>query len=73
MNSRPPGKIEEQLPDPWSQFINTRIQLIEEEKTPDSSPSTSRASSQFEVTQKQIEKGNALEYHPLSPEHTSVN
>lgn len=72
MNSRPPGKIEEQLADPWSQFVNTRIQLTEQEKTPDSSPNTFRASSQFE-SHNQIEKGNALEYHPLSPEHTSVN
>lgn len=68
MNSRPPGHSEEQLPDPWSQFLCNRIipgniNII----TPEMSPVVSRAND-LEIGLEASEFGNTLEYHPLSPD-----
>lgn len=72
-NSRPPGKVE-QLPDPWCRFINRRMQIATQENVIDSSPSTIRSFLETpESNRKNSEDGNNLEYHPLSPDHTSVN
>ncbi|KRT81734.1 hypothetical protein AMK59_5774 [Oryctes borbonicus] len=61
-NSRRANQSDDQLPDPWSQFISTKIQYSEDD-TPEASPSTSSADLSLESTD-----GNTLTYHPLSPE-----
>lgn len=68
MNSRPPGHMDEQLPDPWSQFISNRIDTsLETKLTPENSPLASRANA-LEIGQEASETGNTLTYHPLSPD-----
>lgn len=69
MNSRPPGHTEEQLPDPWSQFLSNRISPgnINNDVTPETSPLASRAN-MLEIGLEASESGNSMEYHPLSPD-----
>lgn len=68
MNSRPPGHTEEQLPDPWSQFLSNRISPGNINNiTPESSPLASRNNT-LEVGLEASETGNLVEYHPLSPD-----
>lgn len=71
MNSRPPGNgNQEHLPDPWSQFLNSKIDTKNYQSTPDSSPDPKRHSS-WELAQEVNETKN-LDYHPLSPEVEDV-
>lgn len=72
MNSRPPGHTEEQLPDPWSQFLSNRISPGNINNiTPETSPLASH-SDIFEVAFEASETGVSLEYHPLSPDVEDV-
>lgn len=78
MNSRPPGKVE-QLPDPWSRYVqNKRIEIAAQESSSNSaldvSPSTIKLFLDSPESNKQIsdKRGNNLAYHPLSPDHTFV-
>lgn len=61
-NSKQADHSDDQLPDPWSQFLSARIQYSED-ITPESSPSTSAADLTLETGDE-----NVLSYHPLSPE-----
>lgn len=72
MNSRPPGHTEEQLPDPWSQFLSNRIRPGNINNiTPETSPLASRNNT-LEVGLEASETGNSLDYHPLSPDVEDV-
>lgn len=70
MNSRPPGNGKEQLPDPWSQFLSTRLPVSyasKETVTPESSPNVERVlSASWERTSN--EDTSSLGFHPLSPQ-----
>lgn len=69
VNSRPPGHIGEQLPDPWSQFMSNKIDSrIENKQTQDDIPVRSRGNN-LELGQEARESvNNTLPYHPLSPD-----
>lgn len=68
MNSRPPGHTEEQLPDPWSQFLSNRVCPGNiNNPTPETSPVATRVNT-LEVGLEASESGNSMDYHPLSPE-----
>ncbi|XP_019764985.1 trafficking protein particle complex subunit 8 [Dendroctonus ponderosae] len=71
INSRTPGleKVEH-LPDPWSQFLNSRIDLKNYQLSPSSSPDPKRHDS-FEIGQEANETRN-ITYHPLSPELENI-
>lgn len=72
MNSRPLGHTEEQLPDPWSQFLSNRITPGSINNiTPETSPVSSRLNT-LEVGLEASESGNSIEYHPLSPDVEDV-
>ncbi|XP_030756187.1 trafficking protein particle complex subunit 8 [Sitophilus oryzae] len=67
MNSRPPGSADnEHLADPWSQFLNVKIDAKNYQVTPEYSPGPDRHQS-LEIGQEANEK-KSLNYHPLSPE-----
>ncbi|GJQ66108.1 hypothetical protein Trydic_g5778 [Trypoxylus dichotomus] len=61
-NSRRAKQNDDQLPDPWSQFISAKIQCSGS-STPETSPSTSAMDLTMDCAD-----GNGLTYHPLSPE-----
>ncbi|KAH1023667.1 hypothetical protein HUJ04_012829 [Dendroctonus ponderosae] len=60
----------EHLPDPWSQFLNSRIDLKNYQLSPSSSPDPKRHDS-FEIGQEANETRN-ITYHPLSPELENI-
>ncbi|XP_025837429.1 trafficking protein particle complex subunit 8 isoform X2 [Agrilus planipennis] len=64
MNSRPPGQINEQLPDPWSQFLTSKIKYPVKNNVVDSSVITHVK----ESLQESDKIENRLPYHPLSPD-----
>ncbi|KAF7286967.1 hypothetical protein GWI33_002813 [Rhynchophorus ferrugineus] len=67
MNSRPPGASNnEHLPDPWSQFLNGKIDTKSYQVTPECSPGPTRHLS-LEIGQ-EANENKSLNYHPLSPE-----
>lgn len=67
MNSRPPGaSSNEHLPDPWSQFLNGKIDTKSYQVTPECSPGPTRHLS-LEIGQ-EANENKSLNYHPLSPE-----
>lgn len=71
INSRQPGQVDEQLPDPWSQYIASNLdgERNDGNQTPDVSPSTVQIMSQsLEIGQELSEETSALPYHPLSPD-----
>lgn len=68
VNSRPPGHVGEQLPDPWSQFISSKIDSrVENKQTLEDFPVPSQGNN-LELGQEANESGNTLPYHPLSPD-----
>lgn len=71
INSHTPGleKVEH-LPDPWSQFLNSRIDLKNYQLSPTGSPEPKRHDS-FEIGQEANETRNTS-YHPLSPELENI-
>lgn len=73
MNSRPPGHTEEQLADPWSQFLSNRITPGNiNSTTPETSPVASRAQI-LEIGLEASESSITIEYHPLSPEVEDIS
>lgn len=62
-NSRRVLQSDDQLPDPWSQFISARIQYSDDYTTPETSPSSSAVDLSLECADESV-----LTYHPLSPE-----
>lgn len=69
INSRPQGQVEEQLPDPWSQYVSTTFETTDSSRpSPDDSPSTSRSLIRSLEGPESVESGLNLPYHPLSPE-----
>ncbi|CAG9855344.1 unnamed protein product [Phyllotreta striolata] len=69
LNSRSPNSgTSEHLPDPWSQFINTPIDLKEYKGSPDNSI----MKTSLEIGQEAEEFKTTVNYHPLSPVNEDV-
>lgn len=74
INSRQPGQVGEQLPDPWSQYVASNLSDVGGDgdsnlKTADLSPNAVPLMSQsLEIGQELGEDTNSLIYHPLSPD-----
>lgn len=70
MNSRPPGQMDEQLPDPWSQYISNNFEQDVGQVTPESSPDMSQSlTGSLDMNREIIDNnGHNLPYHPLRTE-----
>ncbi|KAK5639608.1 hypothetical protein RI129_012100 [Pyrocoelia pectoralis] len=69
MNSRPPEQTNEQLPDPWSQYVSSTFEVDSVHSSGENSPYGSKvqlASSENGYTTSC--GSNTLPYHPLSPD-----
>ncbi|KAF5273376.1 hypothetical protein FQR65_LT04668 [Abscondita terminalis] len=75
MNSRPPDQNNEQLPDPWSQYLSSNFVGEDVSKlSADNSPDSSRIQNTTSDLEDNSSCGsNMLPYHPLSPDTDSQN
>ena len=72
INSRKPDK-NELLPDPWSQFIDRTMQNDDVNLSTESSPNINRSFHDSLKSNEEVNSGNTLAYHPLSPEGETIS
>ncbi|KAB0801109.1 hypothetical protein PPYR_05463 [Photinus pyralis] len=74
MNSRPPEHTNEQLPDPWSQYVSSTFEVDSVQSSGENSPYGSRTQLAFSENGFGTSCGSStLPYHPLSPDTECQN